>query len=208
MRVLAAILLLAACGSKDGPYSGTIVVGSDYVQVLATAKGDRGCPPRIQRPGTCVRTPPAPGHECSSAPACVTEVSISASGKRAGAKSSFVPAPWLAEAEGPLTIEVTGCGGRQVVTVELAKQPAPFESATAKVAGDHLEFGWSPAAGDNVCGLWRWPDGVEVCCSGGREPLRRPVSGVTDARLSRGVLLKKLKNLEVYRTVETGNLLE
>jgi len=199
---------LSACQSKPAPatYSGTIVVGADYVQALVTAPGDRACPPRTQRVGHCVKTPKG----CDNRPPCVTRMEVR-SGDRllASSRSSLVRTERMPAL---ITIIIDGCGGRFEQTVKLRAVP-PLASASATV-GESIALRWDASSpGHQVCALWRGSGGVQVCCVDdvGKARFPTPRAGIDDVRLSRGVKLSATaapaKTVEIFRTSETGNLL-
>lgn len=210
---LAACCFVGACKPKPSPsssYSGTIVIGSDYVQALVTAPGDRACPPRVQRIDECVKTPPTQSAACLKEPPCVKRLELRAGARQlASSSSSYVS---VASMPDELTITIDGCGGRLEQTVKL-HDAKPFSSATAKVDRT-IDLSWGPTTANQVCALWRWQGGTEVCCAEdtGSASFPKPDGKTpTDVRLSRGVLLDSTLNkqvqLNIYRTAETANLL-
>lgn len=217
--LIVAIVLCGCKASESGSannYRGTVVVGAGYVQVLATADGDRGCPPRIQEAGRCVRTPPSDGDDCEKQPPCIQTISVSADDKTMSrASGAYVEVPWLrgAAAGTSIRIAIAGCGGAAELDVKLGAALAPFEAPTARATNGALEFSWRTSSADEadqVCSLWRGGGVTEVCCgadSGAARVSTGESDGPSDARLSRGRHLGDVGTLRIYQTRETGNLL-
>jgi hypothetical protein len=211
------LLAAVACGDSPPGYDGTLVLGADYVQALVTAPGDQGCDPRVQRAGVCVRTPTGPG-TCADAPACITELRVldGDGTELASGTSAFVPVPALAGATGTIELQLRGCGGAVAHRVEVGAPVAPFDEATATVAADTVELEWSPVGQmDLVCALWTGPGVREVCCGEDTGTLAVPLDAgdvVEAVYLSRGRRLHREPTeagaVEIYRTAETGSLMD
>lgn len=212
---LAALTLAATACRSSAPapsYSGTVIVGSDYVQLLVTAPGDAACPPRVQTIGRCVRTPPKGATDCQKAPPCVAKLTVDAGTDSASAAGSFVKVPWLSTTAGPLKIAISGCGGDLAFEVDVPAGAAaiePFESASASLASGNVDAMWTATKrADNVCALLRSEAATEVCCGDDRGSASFVApEAVRDFRLSRGKRLKRVGELEVLQTRETNNLL-
>jgi|GEM_PF-3661792 len=212
---LAASLLGCACSSPG--YEGTVVVGQNYVQALVTAPADQACPPRVQRPGMCVRTPTAPG-SCSDSPACVTGlIAKDETGRELGsAAGPYARATSLLAIRGPLEIDLNGCGGRLRHTLAIGAPVKPFSTAAARVTPTSIELSWTASdPADLVCALWTGPGAREVCCASDEGTLSialQPKDRVEAVFLSRGRLLERQTTatgvIEYYRTAETGSLLD
>ncbi len=208
--------------AKTPSYHGTVIIGGDYVQVLATVEGHRECKPRIQSANQCVRSPPSPDASCAKVAPCIEGIEIRSEGYSATARGPFVRAPWLGDVlESTLVVVIRGCVGNRELSITPGPQPTAFSknqiersaavgsaptSPTSRLtwaAPDHTD------RADLVCALWRSNAFSEVCCTNDVGSLNlSTVPQVHDVRLSRGRLLGRDGRLEIYRTTETANMLE
>ncbi len=211
------VLLLAlgpgcgATGANMPAYDGTVILGDGYVQVLVTAPADQGCPPRIHRAGTCVRS--AAGAACAVAPACVTEVAIASPDGNVLARTTgtFARVPPLPPTA---VITIRGCGGTLTARVDTSAPVEPV-AATAQITDAGLAATWRPAGtATQMCVLATGEGFRELCCALDTGSATLPMStpgAITSARASLGALVLRKRTrggtVEYYRTAETGELL-
>ncbi len=218
LGVIIVIELAGSCGKvgktpTPAAYRGTVIVGADYVQVLASAPDDRGCAPRVHRENECVRSPPVPGHACLEGSACIQSLSISAGSRTSASAGSFVKIPWLGEiGSQPIALTIKGCGGKQTIEFPMGPQPKALEGAMAPSTvlpseAFRVDFEWAAESADLVCSLAVWRGARELCCGAddGSSIYVVPEQP-TDLRLSRAATLAARGGLTVYRTSETANL--